>query len=175
LRNPYGLSFDGSDFYVADVGQNEYEEVNLVERGGNYGWNVREATHCFSASDCPSSTPANVRGGETLVSPIIEYPHPDSGKGISGRSVIGGHVYRGSTLSTLDGVYLFGDLQAQDRLFVASSPDSGDGLWPIDTIDVAGGLRTILSFGQDRDGEVYVLGVGSEGSGVYQLASTSST
>lgn len=167
LRNPYGLSFDDSKFYVADVGQNEYEEVNLVERGRNYGWNVREGTHCYSASECPSKTPDDVRGGEPLVSPIIEYPH--RGEPVSGVSVIGGHVYRGSTLEALDGSYIFGDLQAQDQLFASAPPESGDELWPIQTIDVDGGLQTILSFGQDRDGEVYVLGAGSEGSGVYRI------
>ncbi|MFC7007419.1 PQQ-dependent sugar dehydrogenase [Halalkalicoccus salilacus] len=75
FRNPWRLSFDGSDLYVADVGKDHFEEVNLVERGGNYGWNVKEGTHCFQVDDCPDETPENVRGGEPLLDPIVEYSH----------------------------------------------------------------------------------------------------
>jgi glucose/arabinose dehydrogenase len=170
LRNPYGLAFDGTDFFVADVGQNAYEEVNLVEAGGNYGWNVREGTHCYSASECPDSTPGDVRGGQPLISPIIEYPHPGADAPVTGSSVIGGTVYRGSALPALDGVYVFADLAARDRLFTATQPETGSGLWPIESVDVAGTLRTVRSFAQDRDGEVYVLGTGPAGSGCYRIA-----
>jgi len=72
FRNPWRMSFgpDGR-LFAADVGQNAYEEVDVVERGGNYGWNVREGTHCFEAESCPDETP----DGDPLVDPIIEYPH----------------------------------------------------------------------------------------------------
>ncbi|MFC7237330.1 PQQ-dependent sugar dehydrogenase [Saliphagus sp. GCM10025317] len=73
FRNPWRLSFDGEDLYVADVGQNRFEEVNLVEKGGNYGWNVKEGTHCYKTDDCPDRTPDDVRGGEPLRDPIVEY------------------------------------------------------------------------------------------------------
>ena len=83
FRNPWGTSVtaDGH-LLVADVGQNLFESVNHVQRGGNYSWNVKEGAHCFSTetpteppADCPDSTPDDVRGGEPLLEPVIEYPH----------------------------------------------------------------------------------------------------
>ncbi|MGM0592748.1 MAG: PQQ-dependent sugar dehydrogenase, partial [Halobacteriota archaeon] len=105
FRNPWRFSFsDEGDLYVADVGQNEYEEVNLVEKGGNYGWNVKEGTHCFRADSCPSETP----DGEALVDPIIEYPH-DAPGGPTGIAVIGGYRYDGDAIPALAGSYVFAD------------------------------------------------------------------
>ena len=170
LRNPWRMSFDRGNLYVGDVGQNRYEEVSLVERGGNYGWNVMEATHCFGADDCPDETPPDVRGGEPLIDPIIEYPH--SGEGVSGVSVIGGYVYRGTALPGLFGRYVFGDLGADGGLFVGTPTDDG-GLWETRVVRVvdadAGKLGRILSFGRDADGEVYVLGIGSNGGGLHRV------
>jgi len=166
FRNPWKISFDGEDLYVADVGQNRYEEVNLVERGGNYGWNVKEATHCYGADRCPDATPESVRGGEPLRDPVIEYPH--SGGEVSGVSVIGGHVYRGSALPGLEGTYVFADLSSDGRLF-AATPD-GDGLWPVRTLDVTGGrLDRVLAFGRDADGELYVLGQFDGANGLHRV------
>ncbi|MDZ7688983.1 MAG: PQQ-dependent sugar dehydrogenase [Halobacteriales archaeon] len=167
LRNPWRISFDDGDLYVADVGQNRYEEINIVEKGGNYGWNVREGVHCYNASDCPTSTPDEVRGGEPLVDPILEYPH--SGGDITGVSVIGGYVYRGSEVPLLEGRYVFGDLQPQGRLFVGVPPEDEEGenedRWSLEyvelTEDASNRLGRILSFGRDGDGEMYVLGGGS--------------
>ena len=170
LRNPYRMSFDGAELFVGDVGQSRYEEINLVAAGGNYGWNVREGAHCYEADECPTETPPDVRGGETLVDPIVEYPHSDAAVG--GISVIGGYVYRGSAFEGLDGAYVFGDLQANGRLFVASRPDDGR-TWPTQAVRLTDGaserLQRILSFGRDGDGEVYVLGLGSEGGAVHRL------
>jgi len=83
FRNPWGMSFtDGGELLAADVGQNLFESVNHVQRGGNYSWNVKEGTHCFSTEtprdppqNCPQRTPDDVRGGEPLLDPVIEYPH----------------------------------------------------------------------------------------------------
>ncbi|ELZ20924.1 PQQ-dependent sugar dehydrogenase [Natrinema limicola] len=83
FRNPWGMSFtDGGELLAADVGQNLFESVNHVQRGGNYSWNVKEGTHCFSTEmpseppqNCPQRTPEDVRGGEPLLDPVIEYPH----------------------------------------------------------------------------------------------------
>jgi glucose/arabinose dehydrogenase len=168
LRNPYRMAFDGEELFVGDVGQGRFEEVDLVEKGGNYGWNVTEGRHCFEASDCPDRTPEDVRGGEPLVDPIVEYPH--SGDGVSGISVIGGQVYRGDALPGLAGAYVFGDLRVDGRLFVASRPD-GDGRWPTRTLALAdaGKLGRLLSVGRDADGELYVCGTGSAGGAVYRL------
>jgi glucose/arabinose dehydrogenase len=169
FRNPWRMSFDGTDLFVGDVGQQEYEEVCLVERGSNHGWNVREGTHCFEADDCPTAT-RGVRDGERLVDPIVEYPH--DGAPVSGISVIGGAVYRGSAFSEMEGVYVFGDLQVSGRLFAATRPD-GDGLWSTTTVELADGdaerLRQLRSFGRDADGELYAIGTGSEGGGLYRL------
>ncbi|WP_255194956.1 PQQ-dependent sugar dehydrogenase [Halorarius litoreus] len=169
FRNPWRMSFDGDDLYVADVGQSAYEEVSLVEKGSNYGWNVREATHCFGPEPCPES--ASVRGGEPLVDPVIEYPH--SGGDVNGISVIGGYVYRGAALPGLHGRYVFGDLNAGGRLFVATPTESG--LWPLQVLPVAESdtenLGRLLSFGRDLDGELYALAVGESGAGVYRIVS----
>ncbi|WP_135854877.1 PQQ-dependent sugar dehydrogenase [Halorussus salinus] len=185
FRNPWRMTFDRGDLLVADVGQSGYEEVSLVKRGGNYGWNVKEATHCYSADDCPDSTPEDVRGGEPLVDPVIEYPH--GGEGVTGVSVIGGAVYRGSAMPDLSGVYLFADLAARGRLFAATPPESrggndgaggagggsGDGdLWPtrvVDVADDAGKVSRVYSFGRDADGEVYVLASGDDGGGLHRV------
>jgi glucose/arabinose dehydrogenase len=168
LRNPWRMSFDDGDLYVGDVGQDSYEEVDVVEKGGNYGWNVTEGTHCYAADDCPDETPGEVRGGEPLLDPVVEYPNRSPGEGeVSGISIIGGEVYRGSALPGLEGRYVFGDLRPADRLFVATPSDDG-GLWPTQVLPLAEDaprLESLLSFGRDPDGEVYVLGMGSDGSG----------
>jgi glucose/arabinose dehydrogenase len=153
LRNPWGISFDGGDCYVADVGQSSFEEVNRVENGGNYGWNVREGTHCFGTDDCPEAAPR----GESLREPVIEYPH--SGADVSGVAVVGGYVYRGDALPGLSGQYVFGDLNANGELFVASPAE--EGLWSTDVLAVQEGSRDrlgrLLGMAQDRNGELHAL------------------
>ncbi|MDS0477900.1 PQQ-dependent sugar dehydrogenase [Natrinema sp. 1APR25-10V2] len=172
FRNPWRLSFDGEDCYVADVGESDYEEVNLVEKGGNYGWNVREGTQCFKADDCPERTADGVRGGERFRDPIIEYPHPPADTAVSGVSVIGGYVYRGTALPALEGAYVFGDFVPSGRLFAAVPSD--DGLWPTTAVRVTDGAtpERLISFGQDGDGELYALGAGGDGGGVFRIVPT---
>ncbi|WP_226479226.1 PQQ-dependent sugar dehydrogenase [Natrinema amylolyticum] len=171
FRNPWRLSFDDGDLFVADVGENDYEEVNLVEKGGNYGWNIKEGTHCYTEADCPDETPERVRGGEPLRDPIIEYPREAAETGVSGVSVIGGYVYRGTALSALNDAYVFGDFLAAGRLFAATRPEDGNGLWPTTVLEIDDGVRLerILSFGRDDDGEVYVLGTSGDGGGLYRV------
>lgn len=175
LRNPWGASVDDGQLFVGDVGQIRREEVNIVEMGGNYGWNVKEGTSCFSTAehgavteDCPDATPPTVRGGEPLLDPIVEYPNatPTTGS-VNGVAVTGGAVYRGSRLPGLSGRYVFGDLQPAGRLFVAT-PAEEPGYrteWvatPIPLTDEAAeALDRVLSFGRGPDGELYVLGGGS--------------
>jgi glucose/arabinose dehydrogenase len=172
LRNPYRLAFDDGRLFVGDVGQNRYEEVDIVEAGGNYGWNVREGSRCYRAEDCPDRTPEEVRGGEALLDPVIEYPHGDAP--VSGISVIGGQVYRGTSLPSLSGGYVFGDLRVDGRLFVATPPDDGRE-WSTDVMPLADGdagrLRQLLSVGRGPDGELYLLGTGDPGGGLYRLVS----
>ncbi|WP_135535553.1 PQQ-dependent sugar dehydrogenase [Halostella pelagica] len=170
LRNPWRFSFDGDGrLFVADAGQELFEEVNLVERGGNYGWNVREGSRCFSPDspgdppeDCPDETPEAVRGGDTLVDPIIDYPHQAAGERI-GSSVVGGHVAETDHVPDLEGTYVFGDFSASfgepsGSLFAATPPDDG-GQWSMKRLVPADGPleRFVLSFGRDRDGRLYVL------------------
>ena len=153
LRNPWRLSFDGDRLLVADVGQNRWEEVNVVEAGANYGWNVREGRHCYDAGDCPTETPE----GDPLVDPVLEYDHD------VGIAVVGGHVYRGSDVPALQGRYVFGDWR--QRLFVADP--TGDS-WTREDLAIApdGEFdRFVLAFGTDHDGELYVATDGDSGPG----------
>jgi len=139
LRNPWRFNFDTvtSKLWVGDVGQGNWEEIDVVTVGGNYGWNVREGAHCFN----PSSGCAN-----TFIEPIAEYDH-----GLGG-SVTGGLVYRGTAIAELAGWYLFGDFTS-GRLFGVRE-DSAAGVEP--EVLSESGLQ-IVSFSQDTDGEVYVL------------------
>jgi glucose/arabinose dehydrogenase len=175
LRNPYRFAFHGDDLYVADVGQNLFEEVNLVDLGGNYGWNVREGTHCFDPASpneppetCPDTGPLF---GDPLLDPIIEYGNArllEDGVGIA---VIGGRVYEGRALPQLSGRYVFGDwstnfLEPDGTLMVAKSRPHG--LWKLQELRIAGRPDArlghyVLGFGQDDDGEVYVLTSDSTG------------
>jgi glucose/arabinose dehydrogenase len=180
LRNPYRMSFDlgGShDLFVADVGQNRFEEVNIVHGGGNYGWNVKEATHCFDAENpnqaqatCPDVVGAgHPRTGDPLIDPIIEYPQARLGG--PGVAVVGGFVYRGARLPQFRGRYIFGDWsrsfgQPDGTLFVAKSRKRG--LWNMQELHVAtsptGRLNArVLGFGQDAAGELYVLTTNNTG------------
>jgi len=152
FRNPWRISFgpDGR-LFVADVGQRQWEEVNVVERGRNYGWNVREGTHCFGAENCPSEAP----GGNPLRDPVIEYPH--GGQPVSGIAVIGGYLYDGEAIPDLRGRYVFADWRAEGRLFVAA--EDSDGLWPTATLSVDADEQfgpNVLSFGRTPAGELLV-------------------
>ena len=166
LRNPWRMSFDSDGrLFVADVGQHLFEEVNLVEKGGNYGWNVKEGFHCFdpkNPSDPPADCPDESARGEPLHDPIVEYPHID-GDDVVGSAVVGGHVYEGSAVSDLEGAYVFGDwTTTQDRpagrLFAARE---GDGGWELEELVVADTRngrpnRNVLGFSRDPDGELYL-------------------
>ncbi len=163
LRNPWRCSFDmgGESLICADVQQNSYEEVNIIEKGGNYGWRRMEATHCFDYQK-PDEHPESC-DTDGLINPIIEYKNctaqPDGCKGIS---VTGGYVYRGSA-SDWDGKYIFGDwsksfAEMDGQLFIASRGD--DNNWTMEdatVTDMEGKLPYVLAFAQDAAGEVYAL------------------
>ena len=180
LRNPWRMGFSDGTLYVADVGQDRYEEVNVVEKGKNYGWNVREGTHCFSPNgditSCPTETPPDVRGGERLVGPIIEYPHMRNDEPI-GSSVIGGYVSKGG-VESLDSQYVFGDYsiragKPQGSLFVADP--SQNGLRSFEKLRIAGARNGelnahLIAIGRDGAGELYALTAGGDlGGGVHKL------
>jgi glucose/arabinose dehydrogenase len=172
FRNPYRIAFDaGGDrrLFVGDVGQNLWEEVDIVTLGGNYGWNIKEGTHCFDPdrpdrppAECPATGPM----GETLIDPVLEYHNANAPGGL-GRAVVGGLVYRGSALPRFQGRYIFGDwstsfAQPDGTLLVATPPEAPGEMWPFTELQIAtrenGKLASyLLSFGQDADLELYVL------------------
>lgn len=176
FRNPYRMAFDpggNQDLFLADAGQNLWEEVSIVVGGGNYGWNVREGAHCFSTADpknptaitdCPTVDPL----GNPLIDPILEFRNSSHPEGGLGTSIIGGAVYRGDSLPAWNGRYIFGQWSTsfaapQGGLFAASPPEeSGGGLWDFTAVEIVRreGNRLneyVLAFGQDPLGEIYVL------------------
>jgi glucose/arabinose dehydrogenase len=170
LRNPYRISFDmggNRELFAADVGQALREEVSIVVSGGNFGWNVKEGTQCFNTADnsvpqpsCPDVEP----NGTPLIDPIIEFVNANQPDGL-GLAVIGGHVYRGSALPALAGQYVFGSWSTSfaqpDGMIFAATPKEV-GLWDFNELTVTtspdGRIgRFVLGFGQDLQGEMYVL------------------
>ena len=162
LRNPWRFSFDAvtDRFIVGDVGQREVEEVNIVSAGDNLGWAVKEGSFLFNQADGSiDPDPVDVPG---LTDPVLEYANNASahfdGDGIA---VIGGFVYRGALMPQLQGKYIFGDLTGvsgspQGRLFYA---DLDEGWIRELVVNGGDGLDLFLfGFGEDADGELYVLG-----------------
>jgi glucose/arabinose dehydrogenase len=143
FRNPWRFSFDRTTgrLFVADVGQDKFEEVDIVQEGGNYGWNIMEGMHCFSP---PSG--CDMTG---LMLPIVEIPHPEA------QAVIGGFVYHGATLTGLQNQYIFADLNG--RMW---SLQEGPTNTFTRTKLLESGL-TISSMGQDQSGELYVVDIGN--------------
>jgi uncharacterized repeat protein (TIGR03806 family) len=144
LRNPWRWSFDSAtgDFWVGDVGQDTYEEIDLLKVGGNYGWNVREGFHCYGAMTCASAG---------MIDPIVEYPHNGNGC-----SVTGGYVYRGALIPSLVGTYVYGDF-CTGKTWGLFYDAMGK---PAPQVLLAGGIQ-ISSFGQGPDGELYILNYGN--------------
>jgi hypothetical protein len=159
--------------YLGDAGQSLYEEIDLVTKGGNYGWNVKEGTHCFSTDNdleerptCPNVDPS----GNKLIDPVIEINNAANPKGGIAITIIGGNVYRGKELPFLQGKYIFG-LFAQKggtpngKVYMANP--SASGLWSYDDIpftNIATDLGQYLKgFGQDLNGEVYLMTSGMQG------------
>lgn len=148
LRNPWRFSFDrtSGELWVADVGQNAYEEINRIDpvadAGANFGWNLMEASHCFVTGCSPDG----------LVLPVSEYDHG------SGCSVTGGHVYRGSAVTGLGGWYLFGDYCSGNVFGVRS--DVTELTAPRILLDTA---MAVSAFGEDENGELYIADLSSGG------------
>jgi glucose/arabinose dehydrogenase len=161
LRNPWRFSFDRvtRDLYVADVGQDQIEEIDVLRAsapgGANLGWKVMEGTRCYSNMGCPTGTPACNAAG--LTRPVAEFSH-DGGD----CSVIGGYVYRGAGAPELTGRYVFSDLCSGNvRTLTEVSPGS----WQVRSVlDTSAGTN---SFGEDAAGEVYYM----LGNGLYRLVS----
>jgi glucose/arabinose dehydrogenase len=143
LRNPWRFSFDSTGrLFCGDVGQGQFEEVDIIQKGGNYGWNVMEGAHCFNpSSGCNQS-------GKIL--PITEYDHSE------GTAIIGGFVYRGTAISQLQGSYVFGDFTGGK---IWRLQETSPGSWTRTVL--LSTTRTISSFGQDQTGELYVVDYGA--------------
>lgn len=183
FRNPYRFAFDRggtNDLIMADVGQNNIEEINRVVMGGNYGWAVKEGTFLFNRSDGtigphtpgnPDPMPDFVPPGTTFIDPILgtngylQYDHDD------GISITGGFVYRGSAIPELFGKYVFGDLAIRNlpprvdgRLLYADLEDGTIHEFFLPQFASAESPQgqlpdglTVHGFGQDGDGELYAL------------------
>lgn len=184
FRNPAFASFDAGDshrYLVAQAGQRLFESVHIVLPGGNYGWNIREGTHCFNPSDNTAPKPACATTGsrgEPLIGPIFEGGHD------LGLTIVGGHLYRGSALPALQGKYVFGywsdgKVSSGNGLLLVATPPSGSSIdmypnsvaaltasdnrmWSGAEISISGmnNLRVngfIRGFGEDSSRELYVL------------------
>ena len=180
LRNPAFMSFDSggnNSLFVADAGQNLFEEVDIVYRGGNYGWNIREGTHCFdpNATTAPPES-CNTTGylGEPLIGPIFE-----GGRDL-GIVVVGGNVYRGTAAPDLEGRYIFGywsdSRTVGNGTLLAATPPEGwtapesaenltveaNAMWEVQTVNITGSENETLGmflrgFGEDANQDLYVL------------------
>ena len=150
LRNPWRFSFDREtgELWAGDVGQNRWEEIDLIRRGGNYGWNALEGNHCFRPRDgCQR---------EETIPPVWEYS-------LDGEpcSVIGGYVYRGATIPWLNGAYVYGDY-CSGKVFGLRYTDGE----VVEHHQLADTGLSVMSFAQDNDGELYLL---SQKSGIHRL------
>ncbi|HJQ97621.1 MAG TPA: PQQ-dependent sugar dehydrogenase [Candidatus Polarisedimenticolaceae bacterium] len=164
LRNPWRPSFDRAtgDLYVADVGQGCWEEINFAAAGAgglNYGWRQMEGNHCFNINDlstcnpagaiCAGSPPCN---DASLKRPILEYDHA------GGCSVTGGYVYRGCRMSAWQGRYFYSDYCLSFiKTFVVAGGVATNPLDVSSQVDPGVGLFSVMSFGEDAQGELYIV------------------
>ena len=146
LRNPWRFSFDKKTgtLIAGDVGQNRFEEIHIIEKGKNYGWNIIEGSHCYK--------PARNCKKQGLEMPIYSYPHHQ------GSCIIGGYVYRGSKIKSLQNKYIFGDTTNGKiwSFHFRKKMKKATGVQLLIDSDLA-----ISSFAEGDDGELFVLGLGS--------------
>jgi glucose/arabinose dehydrogenase len=152
LRNPWRWSFTPEgQLVLADVGQNAYEEVDIIEKGGNYGWNLREGRHQYRAGVVPPG----------VIDPIYEYGRSE------GYSVTGGHVYSGNDLPALNGKYVFGDYSG--RIWAIDLPDRNVPGAPLQAATALGKWPVgISTFGRDPAGNVLV--ADHQGGTIYKMS-----
>jgi len=142
LRQPWKFSFDREtgDLWTGNVGQDLWEQVFLIQRGGNYGWSVMEGNHAFR--------PGRPRGPTQFVPPIVEHDHAEF------RSITGGFVYQGSRLAELRGAYIYGDYDTGKIWMLRYDRDSAEVTEHRELVDST--LR-LVGFGQDNAGELYLV------------------
>jgi len=160
LRNPWRFSFDKPTkrLFAGDVGQDKYEEIDIIEKGGNYGWRIKEGLHDFNVPAEGINT--------KMIDPVYEYNHD------IGISIIGGYVYHGKALPWLEGKYIYGDYNG--KLWTLTNTG---GNWENNDLAISKTSNDnlqLLSFGEDENGEIYVLASFSSSSGarggVFRLA-----
>jgi len=141
LRNPWRFSFDSNGrLFLADVGQFDWEEVDLIVNGGNYGWKIMEGAHCFFFETCDQTG---------LILPVEEYPHAPN---FEECSVTGGYVYEGMSVTNLHGAYIYGDF-CSGRIWALHEVISGT--WA--SSELLNTPYSISSFGEDENEEIYVI------------------
>lgn len=158
LRNVWRFSFDRQtgDLWAGDVGQNKWEIVHLIKNGGNYGWSVNEGFHPFRKQ--------KIDPASRISKPIAEYPHDaklDPKRTDLGKSITGGYVYRGKALPELVGVYVYADFES-GRIW-GLREKAGEATISGELIDITKGKPLqVASFGEDADGELYILAFDSK-------------
>lgn len=165
LRNPFRWSFDRltGEMYIGDVGQDAQEEVSWAPAGAaglNFGWRVMEGTNCKGLGSCPAGTPGC--NDPSFEVPIHTYTHP----GIGVCSVTGGYVYRGCAIPDLQGTYFFADV-CSNQIWsfrwngaTQSKTEFTDRTAELDP--AVGSISTVVSFGEDAFGELYIVELGGE-------------
>jgi len=140
LRNPWRIAFDRKTgtLWCADVGQDLWEEIDLITKGGNYGWNLREGVHKFG--------PNGVEPRADLIEPIWDYHHD------VGKSITGGHIYRGKKLPQLDGAYIYADY-VTGKVWALKYDEANKRV--VANLTIQGNISPIMSFGEDEQGETY--------------------
>jgi glucose/arabinose dehydrogenase len=163
LRNPWRISYDAVDdqLWVGDVGQGpgtSYEEIDIITNGANYGWNCREGLHAYSS---PSPACATATG---LVDPFFEYSRA------SGQAITGGYVYRGPTLTSLTGRYVYADYNAGTVWALMDT-------MPVETEVLKDTSYLLSTFGVAEDGELFVADWSPSGapSQIYRITQTEVT
>lgn len=158
LRNPWRFSFDGATLLAADVGQNKVEMVHRVERGGNYGWRLKEGPFKFALTGAIDSDLTGLPPG--LSNPVLQYDHDE------GTSITGGYVYRGAAFPALTGKYIFGDYRtgssSSGRLFAGDLATGEIRALRIGRNDRELGFL-LKGFGVDTEGEIYACGSAEPG------------
>ncbi|KAK5929270.1 hypothetical protein CgunFtcFv8_010512 [Champsocephalus gunnari] len=166
VRNMWRCSIDRGDpttgrgggrLFCGDVGQNKFEEVDLIVKGGNYGWRAKEGFSCYDRKLCLNSSLDDIL-------PIFAYPHK------LGKSVTGGYIYRGCQMPNLNGLYIFGDFMSGRLMSLKENVASGE--WQYREICMGGDqtcrfpklinsyYKYIISFAEDEAGELYFLATG---------------
>ena len=154
FRNVWRMAFDKTtgNLWAADVGQNLWEEINIVKKGGNYGWAIREGAHPYGNSESKSA--------QNLIDPVFEYDHR------MGKSITGGFVYRGKKIPELQGHYLYADY-ISGKVYALNYDHKTNKV--LGNYSIPSPMFPIITFGEDEEGEAYFAVVTANGKGIYKL------